>query len=121
MKMYPEEREKRYFLPVGLAHIKIFFSPKRISVVARGPLRDWLYLSTILLLTSYLLLSDTSPSAVATKDPALPQEKETLGAPLARHVSTPVEPLSDADLDRAGDTSMVGLAMIQAKLKCAPK
>ena len=42
--------------------------------------------------------------------PFLLQLKLTSGAPLALHVSTPVLPLSEADLAMEGDVSMIGLS-----------
>ena len=71
-------------------------------------------LSTGLSLTSYLppspSVSASTPSPAMTV-PLLLQENRTWGVPVAEHLSDPVAPLSDADLDDEGDLSRTGGAV----------
>ena len=74
-------------------------------------------LSTGLSLTSYLPPSASSAStpSPAMTVPLLLQANRTWGVPVAEHLSDPVAPLSDADLDDEGDLSKTGGAVGRGK------
>ena len=62
-------------------------------------------------MTWYLSPSSTATPSPAITVPILIQANLTSGAPFAEHLSEPVAPLSEADLDDDGDLSKTGGAV----------